>query len=105
MLRSNQTSSKFRDSRFSRRRRRASLPVVNDIAALARRIDRDRLERAKAMPFAEKFFAGAELFEDACEITRAGIRHQNPGWNEDEVEGELIRRLKIREKIEARLSR
>lgn len=78
---------------------------MDDIAALARRIDRDRLERSKAMSFAEKFFAGAELFEDACEITRAGIRYQNPGWNEEQVESELIRRMEIRKRIEARQAR
>ncbi len=39
---------------------------------------------------AEKLSAGFELFEYACEITRAGIRSQNPQADEAEVEVERI---------------
>lgn len=78
---------------------------MEDIAALAKRIDREKVERARQMTLIEKFSAGAELFEQACEVTRAGIRGQHPGWDEDQVEAELVRRLEIRRKIEERLAR
>ena len=74
------------------------------IEALARRIDRDRVERARQMSIHEKFAAGVELFEEACEVTRSGIRSLNPSWDEDQVEAELIRRLEIRKRIENSLA-
>jgi len=77
---------------------------VDEIASLARRIDRDKVERARAMTLHEKFAAGADLFEEACEITRAGIRRQHPEWEEPEVEGELVRRVEIGRKIENALA-
>jgi hypothetical protein len=79
--------------------------VVNEIAELARRIDREKVERARAMSLTEKFRAGAELFEDACEVSRSGIRNRHPEWNEDQVEAELVRRLEIGRRIEAATSR
>lgn len=78
---------------------------MDEIAVLARQIDREKIERARAMSLSEKFLAGAELFEDACEVTRCGIRCLNPAWNDDQVEAELIRRLQISQRIEAALAR
>lgn len=78
---------------------------MNEIAELARQIDREKIERARAMTLIEKFRAGAELFEDACEVTRSGIRGRHPQWNEDQVEAELIRRIEIGRRIEAATSR
>ena len=77
---------------------------MDDIAFLARQIDRGKVARARAMTLSEKFLAGAELFEEACEITRMGIRRQHPAWLEDQVESELIRRLEIGERIERALA-
>jgi hypothetical protein len=78
---------------------------VNEIAELARQIDREKIQRARAMTLIEKFRAGAELFEEACEVSRSGIRNRHPEWNEDQVEAELIRRLEIGRRIEAATSR
>lgn len=78
---------------------------MDEIAALAKRIDREKVERARQMTLIEKFSAGAELFEQACEVTRCGIRGQHPGWDEEQVEAEFVRRLEIRRKIEERLAR
>lgn len=68
---------------------------MDDIAELAAAIDREKLERAKRMTPRERFLAGAELFEDACEVSRAGIRALNPGFDDAEVEAELRRRLQL----------
>lgn len=79
---------------------------MNEIAELARQINREKIERARAMSLSEKFLAGAELFEDACEISRCGIRSMHPEWNEEQVEAELARRLEIgRRSKEAALAR
>lgn len=68
---------------------------MDDTAELIAAIDRQKLERAQRMTPQERFLAGAELFEDACEITRNGIRHMNPGFDESQVEAELHRRLQL----------
>ena len=57
------------------------------------------------MSIAEKLQAGAELFEDACEVARCGIRSTHPAWSAEEVERELARRLEIGRKLEEALAR
>ncbi len=59
-------------------------------------IYRDKVSRARMMSPDEKFDAGYTLFEQACEVTRAGIRFQHPEANEQEVERILEKRLAIR---------
>jgi hypothetical protein len=78
---------------------------MNEIAELARQINREKIERARAMSISEKFLAGTELFEEACEVSRSGIRNRHPEWNEEQVEAELVRRLEIGRRIEAATSR
>lgn len=68
---------------------------MDEITELAKAIRAEKIERARAMSVSEKFFAGAELFEDACDIARAGIRGMHPEWGEEQVEAELTRRLEI----------
>ena len=53
-----------------------------------------KIRQAEQMSNRELFFAGAELFEDACQITLSGISHQYPHWNEDECLAELRLRVK-----------
>lgn len=60
-------------------------------------LETEDVERARQMSFAEKFMAGAELFEHACAISRAGIRMQHPDFDEAQIETELRRRLQIGE--------
>lgn len=54
-----------------------------------------KLAQAMRMTPAERFFAGAELFEEACQITLAGIRAQYPGESDDFCLSELKRLLKL----------
>ena len=58
-------------------------------------LERDDIEQARQMTFAQKFIAGAELFEYACAISRAGIRMQHPEFDEQQIREELRRRLDI----------
>jgi hypothetical protein len=60
-------------------------------------LDREDIEQARRMSFEQKFIAGAELFDYACGITKAGIRWQNPTFNEEQVMAELRRRVAMDE--------
>ena len=62
---------------------------------------REELREARAMNPTEKFLAGQQLFESACRITLAGIRHQNPGASDDECLEILRRRLEFQRRLEA----
>jgi hypothetical protein len=61
---------------------------------------RERVLRARATPPEEKMLDSARLFDMACEITKGGIRQQHPDWAEQQVLGELRRRLAIRRILE-----
>ncbi len=63
------------------------------IRAEAKACDARKLEQAKRMTPTERFLAGAELFEEACEVTLAGIRHQYPHWTEAQHRQELRDRI------------
>ncbi len=58
-------------------------------------IYRDRVLRARQVPPGNKLLAGAELFDQACDRMRAGLRDENPGANEKTIEELLRRRLSL----------
>jgi hypothetical protein len=64
-------------------------------------LHREDLEHAKQMSFEQKFWAGAELFDYACEITKAGIRRDHPFFTEEQVLSELRRRIAMAERFES----
>ena len=66
-----------------------------EIRLEAKACDARKLAQAKRMTPAERFFAGAELFEEACQITMAGIRADSPKESEAFYLTELRRLLKI----------
>lgn len=61
---------------------------------------REELREARAMSSEEKFLAGQQLFEGACRVTLAGIRHQNPGASEEQCWEILRQRLVYQRKLE-----
>ena len=65
-----------------------------EIRLEAKACDARKLAQAMRMTPAERFFAGAALFEEACQITLAGIRGQYPERTPEEHREEL--RLRIR---------
>jgi hypothetical protein len=69
---------------------------------LIQQLQREEIEDARRMTLAAKFWAGAELFDYACTIARAGIRADHPSFNEDQVMDELRRRIALGRRIEAR---
>jgi hypothetical protein len=66
-----------------------------EIRLEAKACDARKLAQAKRMTPAERFFAGAELFEEACQITLAGIRAQYPDRSDDFHRKELKQLLKL----------
>ena len=54
-----------------------------------------KVAQARRMSLAEKFLAGADLFEEACRWTMMGIRNQFPDFNVEEQRAELRRRLEM----------
>ena len=73
----------------------------SEFATLQAEIYRSRVLRARQECIEDKILAGQELFEGACEITLAGIRHQNPGVSEERAREILRDRLKLGRKLEA----
>jgi hypothetical protein len=73
--------------------------TMESIKELADEIYRERVLRARRTPIEQKILAGPELFELACEFTRAGIRHQNPGVDEAQVEAMLRERLALARRL------
>lgn len=61
-------------------------------------LEREEVEEARRLSFAQKFFGGAELFDYACAISISGIRRQHPEFNEEQVMQELRRRIAIGER-------
>jgi len=74
----------------------------SEFAPLIDELYREEVMEARRMLPDEKFLLGEELFEYACSITLAGIRHQNPDFSEAECEQELERRLQLKERLEQR---
>lgn len=61
---------------------------------------REELREARAMSPEEKLRAGQQLFEGACRVTLAGIRHQNPGASEEQCLEILRQRLVLQRRLE-----
>lgn len=61
---------------------------------------REELREARAMSPEEKLRAGQQLFEGACRVTLAGIRHQNPGASEEQCLEILRQRLVFQRRLE-----
>ena len=73
---------------------------MDGIKELSDDIFRERVQRARTMDPTEKFLLGQRLFEMACEVTKSGIRSENPGASEDQVRTILRQRLEWKERWE-----
>jgi len=72
-----------------------SIPVVD--------LRREAIEDSRRLTFAQKFRLGGDLFDYACQITKSGIRWQNPQFSEEQVLDELRRRIQLGQKLRERL--
>ncbi len=73
---------------------------MNPSPELLQDLRREEIADARRLSFAQKFIAGAALFDYACQVTRSGIRMQHPEFNEQQVLDELRRRLALIEQSE-----
>ncbi len=71
------------------------------IEQLSDELFREEVLRARAMDPGEKLFAGVRLFDYACRITLAGIRHQFPGITDEEALRILKERLALERRLES----
>jgi hypothetical protein len=62
---------------------------------------RDKVLQARAMTQEQRFRAGPELFDLACQFTKSGIRADHPEADEARVLELLRERLALAEKLEA----
>lgn len=69
-------------------------------AQLVDSLYKEEVLQARSMPPEEKLLAGERLFEWACEIAMAGIRHQFPHYSDAQCREALVRRLALRRKLE-----
>lgn len=69
--------------------------------ALIDTIYAERVARARRWPPETKLLEGARLFDYACSISRAGIRHQFPEADAARVEEILRQRLALGERLDA----
>jgi hypothetical protein len=60
---------------------------------LIRQIQESKIASARRMTFEQRFLAGPELFEFACEVSRDGIRMQFPDADDQRVEQILRERI------------
>jgi len=60
---------------------------------------REEVLDARKMPIEEKLLLGERLFRSACEVTLAGIRHQNPRASEQECQRILFERIELGKKM------
>jgi hypothetical protein len=61
---------------------------------------REEILEARAMSPEDKILAGQQLFEAACRVTLAGIRHENPGASEEQCLEILRQRLELQRRLE-----
>jgi hypothetical protein len=66
-------------------------------------LQRAKIEQARRMTLEDRFLAGPDLFEFACDVARDGMRMQFPGSDDQAVETILrgrIERARRRERAE-----
>jgi len=63
-------------------------------------IQRSKLEQARRMTPGQKLLAGPELFDMGLVMMRSGIRTAHPEFTEEQVQAEVVRRLKIARRID-----
>lgn len=68
---------------------------AESIRQMADEIFREKVLRARKLSFADKFMAGAELFEMGSGLARDGIRMQFPEADEQRVQELFSERMRV----------
>ena len=77
----------------------AEADFTSEFQPLIDELYREEVLEARQMPMEEKLLLGERLFRWACEVTLAGIRHQNPGATEAECQHILRERIELGKKL------
>jgi hypothetical protein len=72
-----------------------------DLATIVN-LSSERRDAARSMSFEQRYLAGAELFDMACEVARGHLRAFHPDWTAEQIDDELRRRIAIAEELRAR---
>ena len=75
-------------------------PFRSEFQPLIDELYREEVLEAHRMSPEEKFLLGEEPFNFACSVTLAGIRSENPEFNDEACQRELERPLQLRESME-----
>lgn len=75
-------------------------PETDDIAAIARQLDRDRFLAAEAMTFEQRLLAGPSMFDVCVVMMRAGVLLEQPAASEKEIRQRLLERLRFGMQLE-----
>lgn len=62
----------------------------------------DKVRAAREMTPEHKFFAGPRIFARCCRIMVDGLRHENPGANEERLKELLLERLALVRRVRGR---
>jgi hypothetical protein len=73
-----------------------------DIAGTADEIFRHRVVAARSLDRGAKFLAGPRLFERACVMASAGLRHRHPAADEAAIRTLLHRQIALLRRLESR---
>ncbi|HVA50538.1 MAG TPA: hypothetical protein VNH11_29605 [Pirellulales bacterium] len=65
----------------------------------------DKIRAAREMSPEQKLLAGPRLFERSCRIMLDGLRHENPGANEERLKELLRERLTLVRRVRGRDAR
>lgn len=75
-------------------------PAATDIDTMIEESYRREVLQAREMSPEDKLILGERLFRWACEVTLAGIRHQNPEFTEADCRRTLRERLVLQKQLE-----
>jgi hypothetical protein len=76
-------------------------PMTLEVAHTAEEIFRRRVAAARSLKPGEKFLAGPRLFERACGLALAGLRHRHPEADEATIRGLLHRQVAALRRLDA----
>ncbi len=72
----------------------------DQMVALQQSIQRGKAATASKQSVGEKLFSGLELFRNQAVLWRGMIAGMNPQWSSEQVDVEVQRRLKIKERLD-----
>jgi hypothetical protein len=78
------------------------MAVMSDLRVLADALYAEEVARARAMSPEDKLLEGPRLFDRACRLMAAGIRHEHPQLDEAAVKALVIQRLAIADRLDGR---